>query len=77
MFNPLTPTFQSLSLWVQVNETVALGTDCWGSKTIETVVFFLLSDTKKKGFISMYPNLCDKPTSDEGRGERCDPSQQQ
>lgn len=58
--------------------TVALGTDCWGRKTVACL---FLSDTKK-GFLSVTYELCKlgvhKLTRpDEGREERCDPSQQQ
>lgn len=55
MFKPLTLTFQPLTLWAQVNDTVALGTDCWTSKTVEAVTFFLLSDTKKRDFSQYIP----------------------
>lgn len=65
MFKPL--TFQPLTLWAQVTQTVALGTDCWGSKTAETVHFLSSIRHQKKRFLSVYPNLCDKLTSpDEG-----------
>jgi len=61
-----------------VNETFALGTDSWGSKT---VACFLLSDTKK-GFLSVTYEQCKfqvhkLKSPDEGRGETGDTSQLQ